>query len=251
MSLWFAIGFIMGYGADYHTRTTAGRILTVGLYIVSLVLVATYTANLASDLTISKSKGTISGIDDIKSGKIPYNRIGIRPGTAIEEYYLREISGGIRNYYPLRTRQEQYDALLNGIIDATFMDIGVAEYATNNIYCNLSLVGADFDKSTFGIVMPKQWLYAKEIDVTILSLREAGVLDDLRKKWFKSRVCPTSEVTSTAMEIESLAGLFLTFAVISFLAIAAHLWFSRSIIQRRLVSMVNIKGTVTSIGELS
>ncbi|CAF4716872.1 unnamed protein product, partial [Rotaria magnacalcarata] len=55
-----------------------------------LMLVASYTANLASDLIISKSQGTISGIDDIKSGKIPFNRIGVRVGTASEDYYLRE-----------------------------------------------------------------------------------------------------------------------------------------------------------------
>ena len=69
---------IIGYGADFHVTTAAGRLLTVGLYILSLVLVAAYTANLASDLTISKSQDIISGIDDIKNGKIPFNRIGIR-----------------------------------------------------------------------------------------------------------------------------------------------------------------------------
>ena len=151
---------IVGYGADFHVRTAAGRLLTLGLYILSLVLVAAYTANLASDLTISKTTGIISGIDDIKNGKLPFSRIGILSGSSIEDYYLREISGGSRNFYPLTSEMKYMIVLLNNIIDASIMDAGVVEYATNNIYCNLTLVGADFDKSAFGIVFQKNWLYA-------------------------------------------------------------------------------------------
>ncbi|CAF3488138.1 unnamed protein product, partial [Rotaria sp. Silwood2] len=149
-SFWYTFGHLVGYGVDIRIRTAPGRLLTAGLYILCLVLVASYTANLASDLTILKSKNIISGIDDIKTGKIPFNRIGIRVGTAMEEYYLREISGGSRNYYPLKSRLEMYESLLNNAVDVVFHDIGVAQYITNNVYCNLTLVGEDFDKSVFG-----------------------------------------------------------------------------------------------------
>ena len=45
-------------------RTATGRLLTTGLYVLSiiLVLVATYTANVASHLTLLKSHNIISGI---------------------------------------------------------------------------------------------------------------------------------------------------------------------------------------------
>lgn len=236
LSLWYSTVNIVGYSVDFQTRTVAGRLLTVGLYLLSLILMATYTANLASDLTISKSTGIISAIDDIKAGKMSYNRIGIRIGTSIEEYYLREISGGNRNYYPLTSREEQYAALRNGVIDVTFMDIGVAEYATNNIYCDLALVGADFHKSTFGIVTPKHWQYGQELDVNIISLRETGVLDELRKKRFQSRTCPGEEATSTAMQIESLAGLFLIFVMISLLSVGFWIWTFRHNLEHRFLA---------------
>ncbi|CAF2526160.1 unnamed protein product [Rotaria sp. Silwood2] len=238
MCLWYAIGTIMGYGADFHASTAAGRLLTLGLYFLSLVLVATYTANLASDLTISKSKSIISGIDDIKNGKIPFNRIGVRAGTASEEYYLREISGGNRNYYPLKSRQELYESLLNNIIDASFLDTGVGEYATNTIYCNLTLVGADFDKGAFGVVLPKQWVYGQELDVSILSLRESGALDDLKRKWFQTSSCPDSSVASTGAAIETMSGLFLTFAMISVLSIFLFAWKRRFAIRDYLLKRI-------------
>ncbi len=52
MSMWYSFGNLVGYGVDFHAQTAAGRIITAGLYVLSLILVATYTANLASDLTI-------------------------------------------------------------------------------------------------------------------------------------------------------------------------------------------------------
>ncbi|CAF3228638.1 unnamed protein product [Rotaria sp. Silwood2] len=181
MSTWYSFGNIVEYGIDFHVNTAAGRSLISGLYILSLILVATYTANLASDLTISKSKDVISGIDDIKSGKIPFNPIGIRIGTAGEDYYLREVSNGNRNYYPLKSRKETFDNLLASIIDASFIDIGVGEYVTNNIYYNLTLVGEDFGEGLFGIITPQQWIYAQDLDVVILSLRESGTIEKLRQ----------------------------------------------------------------------
>jgi hypothetical protein len=216
---------------DFHVRTAAGRLLTVGLYILSLVSVAAYTAKLASELTISKSKGTISGIDDIKNGKVAFSRIGLRANLTVEDYYLREISGGNRNFYPLKSNEEMYIKLLNNIIDAAITESGVAEYSTSNFYCNLTLVGRGFDKSAFGIVFRKNWLYQEYLDVNIRLLRESGAFDDLRRKWFQTNSCSRSSIKSTSMTIESMAGLFLTFGVISILSILLFVWKKRFIIK--------------------
>ena len=189
MSIWYSVGNVMGYGADFQVTTVAGRLLTVALYILSLVLVASYTANLASNLTISKTKFTINGIEDLRQGKIPHNRIGIRVGMMTEEFFLRQISAGIRTFYPLYSRDEQFKRLLNGDIDATFMDSGIAEYLTNNVYCGLSMVGPSFDAGTYGVVYPKHWLYAEDFDVNLLALRESGELDNIARRWFESKTC--------------------------------------------------------------
>lgn len=244
-SMWYSIGTLLGYGADFQVRTAAGRLLTMGLYILSLVSVAAYTAKLASELTIAKSKGDISGLDDIKNGKIPFSRIGILANTSIEDFYLREISSNSRNFHPLQSQQEMYDKLLNNIIDASIMDSGVVEYSTNKIYCGLTLVGKDFDKNAFGIVFPKDWLYQQDFDVNILSLRESGVLDDLKREWFQTNVCSRSSLTFNAMTIQSMAGLFLTFALISFLSIFLFLWIKRSFIKDYLCLFLHQKNFTT------
>ncbi|CAF1200955.1 unnamed protein product [Adineta steineri] len=244
MSMWYSFGTIMGFGVDFSVTTAAGRILTAALYILSLILVAAYTANLASDLTLLKSQATISGIDDIKNGKVSYSRIGIVVDSSIEDYYLRDISSGSRNYYPLTSEIDVYNALLDGNIDASIMDAGTAEYMVNSIYCNLTVVGPDFDQSAYGIAFQKNWLYAQDLDVAILSLREEGVFDNLITKWFQTNTCSQSSDTSTAMSIESMAGLFMTCGVISVLAVLFFIWKRRYLIKNYLLVLFYGKDTL-------
>jgi len=234
MGMWFAIGVIIGYGVDFHVRTAAGRLLTAGLYILSIVFVATYTANLASFLTLSNSKAKVSSLDDIKTGQLTFSRIGVPVDTAIEDYYLREVSGGTRNFYPIKSLDDQFELLINETVDAIFMDKGLAEYAVNSLYCNLTIIGTDFDKSAFGIVMPKNWIYVQDVDIAVLSLRENGYIGNLREKWFTNSSCSTTVDSSTALGIEDLAGLFLTFAVVCVLSILLFFWIKRRIIKERL-----------------
>ncbi|CAF1574801.1 unnamed protein product [Didymodactylos carnosus] len=236
MSVWFSVGTILGYGADFHVATAAGRLFTIGLYMLSLILVATYTANLASDLTISKSQSVISGIDDIRKGKIPFGRIGIVVGSAVEQYYLREISDENRNYYSLKSQKEIYSKLLSGVIDAAISDTGLLQYATNQLYCNLTIVGEDFDKSAYGIVMPQQWLYKQDLDVNIISLQESGAIDNLTTIWFETSNCPDPSVISTSMGIEAMGGLFIIFEAISVLSLLLFLWTQRLSIKDYLLT---------------
>ena len=234
MSVWYSVGNIMGYGADFHVTTIAGRLLTVALYILSLMLVASYTANLASNLTISKTKYTINGIDDLRQGKIPHNRIGIRVGLLTEDFFLQQISGGRRTFYPLYSRDEQFERLLRSDIDATFVASGIAEYLTNNVYCNLSIVGPSFHAGAYGIVYPKRWLYADDFDVNVLALRESGKLDSIRRRRFEVKTCEEIVEAPNVMGVESMAGLFVTVGVIVLIALLALAWTKRKVIKDRL-----------------
>ncbi|CAF3223467.1 unnamed protein product [Rotaria sp. Silwood2] len=156
MSIWYCFGNFVEYGVDFDVCTAAGRILTVGLHIL--------TAN--------------------------RNGIGVRVGTASEDYYLSEISGGSRNYYALKCRQQLYD------------------------------IGDGFDTGVFGIVTPKQWLYAQDLDVNILSN------------------CPDSTTKSTAIGIEAVGGLCITFAVIRFLLLLLFIWAKRYNIKNYLSKLI-------------
>lgn len=101
----------------------------------------------------------------------------------------------------------------------------------------ISHLGADFERSAYGIVFPKNWLYQQELDVAILSVRESGTFDALKMKWMQANVCARSTVVSTAMSLESMTGLFMTFGAISTLALLWFLWRHRLIIKDRLMAL--------------
>ncbi|CAF1433810.1 unnamed protein product [Rotaria magnacalcarata] len=238
LSVWYSFGNMAGYGVDFNVNTVAGRFLTASLYMLSIVLLATYTADLASDLTIAKSKYIISGIDDIKNGKIPFHRIGIRINTAVEDYYLTSISRGVRNFYPLTSAQELYDSLLSGFIDVSFIDASTGEYVTNNIYCNLTLIGDEFDQGDYSIVTRKKWLYMNELDVNILSLQESGELDELKRKWFQKKTCPDLSEASSELQILPVGGVFVVFGFITILSFLLFIWSKRSTFKRYLFTLL-------------
>ncbi|CAF1007458.1 unnamed protein product [Adineta ricciae] len=220
LSMYYAFGTLVGYNWDYRIRTLMSRLVTAAIYILSFVLVAQYQANLTSDLTVAKTNNIISGIEDLKNGKAAPGRIGIRTNTAIETFYLREVSGGSRDFYPLRTKGETFQKLLTNVIDVALMDSGVSEYFVGNVYCNLTLVGAPADYSQFGIVTQKNWIYQQVLDVNILSLRESGVLDSLKTKWFQTSYCSnTSSILVDQLSIGTMAGVFIIFGSISILAL--------------------------------
>ncbi|UJR13333.1 hypothetical protein I4U23_000351 [Adineta vaga] len=243
LSIWYSLGTVFGYGVEFAVQTAAGRLLTLGLYMLSMILVATYTANLASDLTLLKSKGIISGIDDVKNGKVPFSRVGILVNSSFEDYFLREVSSGSRNYYPIKTQDEIYTSLFYNYIDASIMDTGLLQYATNTLYCNLSLAGTTFNPNSYAIVIPKQWLYTRTLDVSILSLKEFGVLDELKTKWFAGSTCSDSSSSneSTGISIETVCGLFLTFAIISILSLLLFVWTKRLSLKDHLLQVTHRK----------
>ena len=220
IGIYDSYGSMLGNASNFEINTVEGRILFLGIGFMSFIFISTYQANLTSDFTVVKTRGMISGLDDIKNGEVPPHRIGIVIESSIEDFFLREISAGKRTFYPLRSREEMFNQLLNNIIDVAIMDAGVLEYATTSIYCNLTLVGASFDQSAFGIMIPKNWLFQQVLDVSILSLREDGVFFKLKAKWFQTNYCSQSADSSTKVSFRQMGApfaIFLVFVILSLL----------------------------------
>ncbi|CAF1128180.1 unnamed protein product [Didymodactylos carnosus] len=172
VSLYYSTSSLVGFGSDFAT-TAAARVLIIGLYIVSVILVATYTANLSTYLALERATPIINGIDDIIAGKIPFERVGILEGGATREYYVNSVS---QEYYRLQSKQEIFTKLQSKVIDAAITDNTTIVYETRTNYCDLAAVGRDFVKSAFGIAMSKKWLYKEDLDKNILILRESEVI---------------------------------------------------------------------------
>ncbi len=62
---------------EFPLKKIQSRIISDTLPILGAILFAMYTANWSSFLTLQRSNLPISGIDDIKNGRLPFHRIGI------------------------------------------------------------------------------------------------------------------------------------------------------------------------------
>jgi ionotropic glutamate receptor len=227
-----ALSSIVGMGGDFQLRTKSSRIIVVGLFTVSIILVATYTANLSSFLTLQRSQPVISGIDDIKNGRLPFHRVGILDDSATVEYYTQNVS---TIFYPVKSINDMYTLLLDNRIDAAIENAIGIEYTVDHQYCGrLSVIGVGFAKSSFGIAMAKNWRYKNDLDKTIVSLREEGKLELLEQKWFSERICNSKNHGETwqqdGIPMTVMTGLFVSFLVVSAMAFALHLYHFRAVI---------------------
>ena len=217
--------------------TNSSRLTVLGLYALGIILVATYTANLSSFLTLTRAQPLITGIDDIKNGRLPFSRIGIVTNSAASDYYMQNVS---LTYRSLSNAEEMYQRLLDQTIDASIWDSSVIEYTVNNYNCGqLTVVGNGFVKSSYAIALPKDWLYKRDLDVHILAIREAEKLEKLENMWLKQRQCSsttlndmkdTNDPNVETFSLDVMYGLFLSFIMITAVAFGVHLWYSRGTI---------------------
>lgn len=221
-------GSVIIMNGRVNLTTNASRLTVLGLYGLYVILIAAYTANLSSFLTLNRVQPAISGIDDIKNGRLPFSRIGIVTNSAVSDYYIQNISPV---YCSLSNAEEIYARLLDYTIDAAIWDSSILEYAANNYYCDeLSIVGASFMKSSYGIVFPEGWLYKKDFDVHVMKMRESEKLEVLENRWFKRQTCSPSSsntVNDGTFSLDAIGGLFLIFFILTVLAFILHIWHCR------------------------
>lgn len=225
-SIGYVICVLVGRTHPYIAKTKPGRYITYSLYILQIILIAVYTAGILSSLIVQRSEPTISGIDDIKNGKVPPNRVGILVGSTMERYYLNSVSHGEKNYYPIQTINELYTSVINDIVDLTMWSTLSTEYHVNNIYCDLMTVGVEFGESLYQMPVKKDWLYTPDLNSNIFTLIESEELDRISKKWFEKSICPKVDLSNTKIKnitIKTMSGLFILFFIISTICILIHL----------------------------
>ncbi|CAB0019762.1 unnamed protein product [Nesidiocoris tenuis] len=66
-SLWFALGAFMQQGCDISPRSISGRIVGSVWWFFTLILISSYTANLAAFLTVERMVAPINSVEDLAS----------------------------------------------------------------------------------------------------------------------------------------------------------------------------------------
>ncbi|XP_049819223.1 glutamate receptor ionotropic, kainate 2 isoform X4 [Aethina tumida] len=231
-SFWFTIGTLMQQGSDLNPKATSTRIVGGIWWFFTLIIISSYTANLAAFLTVERMITPIENAEDL-AGQTDISYGTLESGSTmtffrdsmIETY--KKMWRFMENRKPsvfVPTYEEGIQRVLDGnyafLMESTMLDFVVQRD------CNLTQIGGLLDSKGYGIATPMGSPWRDKISLAILELQEKGEIQMLYDKWWKntgetcSRNEKGKESKANSLGVDNIGGVFvvllcgLAFAVI-------------------------------------
>ncbi|RTG89503.1 glutamate receptor, ionotropic, invertebrate [Schistosoma bovis] len=219
-SLWFTFGSLMQKGSDILPHATSTRIIAGFWWFFTLIVISSYTANLAAFLTVARMVAPIENAEDLaKQTKIKYGSI---QGGSTTAFFEESNFSTYKRMWQFMSSQK--GLLMNNTVEA-IKRVKREEYAfllesTMNEYytqrdCELMQVGGLLDSKGYGIGLPEGSKYRDPISETILKLQKSQVLEQLKFYWWRKhdieKPCDTSPTKSSdanSLGVEKVGGCF-------------------------------------------
>jgi polar amino acid transport system substrate-binding protein len=176
-SMWWILS-TLATQAESMPKSWIGRVVAIFWMFTGVIFVAYFTATVTAALTVQQLQSNIRSIDDLH-GK---NVVTVIGSTSSAFLQARNIQATIVN-----NSRAGYDLLESGQSDAMVFDAPVIQYyAANEGKGKVETVGEVFETEYYGILLPLNSPYTRQINQTILKLEENGTIQKLNKKWFSS-----------------------------------------------------------------
>ncbi|XP_053947507.1 glutamate receptor ionotropic, kainate 2-like [Anastrepha ludens] len=224
-SFWFTTGAFLQQGSEIAPKSLSTRTLASIWWFFTLIILSSYTANLAAFLTVENPSGLINNVEDLANneGGVEYGAKltgSTRNFFATSEHEVYKKMNEYMTQHPhllFKTNQEGVEHVKSGSLYAFLMESTSIEY---NIVreCNLMKIGDTLDEKGYGIAMVKNWPYRDKFNNALLELQEQGALARLKKKWWNevgAGVCnkKTGNGNAEALNLNNLGGVFLVLGV--------------------------------------
>ncbi|KAI5699759.1 hypothetical protein M8J75_008315 [Diaphorina citri] len=248
-SLWFTIGSLMQQGSDIAPKAVSTRMVAGMWWFFTLIMISSYTANLAAFLTVERMDSPIESAEDLaKQTKIKYG--ALKGGSTVAFFRDSNISTYQRMWSFMEatrpsvftdSNSEGVERVIKGKGNYAFlMESTSIEYVVER-NCDLTQVGGLLDSKGYGIAMPPNSPYRTALSGAVLKLQEEGRLHILKTKWWKEKrgggSCrdDTSKSSSAANELglANVGGVFVVlmggmgFACV--IAVCEFIWKSRKV----------------------
>ncbi|WKY17302.1 hypothetical protein Q1695_001700 [Nippostrongylus brasiliensis] len=214
--LWFCMTSLTPQGGGEAPKNISGRLVVASWWLFGFIIIASYTANLAAFLTVSRLEQPISSLDDLaKQFKIEYAPM---KGSSSENYFRRmaEIEERFYTYIQESTLPSNIDEAIERVLHSKngFAYIGDAtaiKYACLR-NCQLQQVGPEFSRKPYAIAVRSGDALKDEISRAILLLLNERQLEVLKEKWWnenpRKSECPQSSIEKNGISIENIGGVF-------------------------------------------
>ncbi|XP_044594115.1 glutamate receptor ionotropic, kainate 2-like isoform X5 [Cotesia glomerata] len=219
-SFWFTIGTLMQQGSDLNPKATSTRIVGGVWWFFTLIIISSYTANLAAFLTVERMITPIEHAEDL-AGQTDITYGTLDSGSTmtffrdsmIETY--KKMWRFMENKKPsvfVSTYEEGIQRVLQGDY-AFLMESTMLDYIVQRD-CNLTQIGGLLDSKGYGIATPMGSPWRDKISLAILELQEKGEIQMLYDKWWKTpgdtcmRTEKGKENKANALGISNIGGIF-------------------------------------------
>ncbi|EPS72720.1 glutamate receptor, partial [Genlisea aurea] len=224
---WFSFS-TMFFSHRENTLSTLGRLVLILWLFVVLIINSSYTASLASLLTVQQLSSRIQGIDSLISSSDP---IGIQDGSFAYKYLIDELSIAHSRIKIMKTQADYVDALVRGPdhggVAAIVDELPYVELFLSNTKCRFSTVGREFTKSGWGFAFQRDSPLAADLSTAILQLSENGDLQRIHDKWISPNGCSSTQSNQSNenhLSLNSFWGLFLICGIACVIALTVFLF---------------------------
>jgi len=180
-AFWWALVTVstVGYG-DKVPVTHAGRAFAVVWIIFGYIGFATFTAVVASTVTVRQISGLIDGPQALAG-----HRVGVVRGGTAGRWLMEQVPGaGLVRFLQV---EDAVAALRRGEVAAVVHDAPVlAWHVARDATASLRLVGPVFRKENYALAFPEGSPLREKVNRLLLHMREDGTLARLRAQWFGS-----------------------------------------------------------------
>jgi hypothetical protein len=199
-----------------------GRVVTSAWWFFSLILVSSYTANLAAFLTVEKLVTPIETVEDLA------NQTDIRYGTlrggSTMAFFNKSTLPTFERMWKFM-QQHKGDVFVTSNREgiekvrrskgkfAFLLESTLNEYVNERLPCDTMRIGENIDAKGYGIATPLGSDLREAINIAVLELTESGFLERLKQKWYYERsectnVGAKDSKQSTALNLANVAGMF-------------------------------------------
>ncbi len=179
-AIWWSLATIANYqyGDGQKPNSFLRRLVAMGWIVLSIILIAQFTASITASLTVERLSGSIQGPEDL-----PGKRIATVSGTTSAKYLESE---GL-SYVGVTKIVEAYELLEQDKVQAVVYDAPVLlYYALQQGRGRIHIAGSIFEDDTYGIALPTDSPLREPINNSLLRLRQNGTYDAIYAKWFQS-----------------------------------------------------------------
>ncbi|XP_070159841.1 glutamate receptor ionotropic, kainate 2 isoform X5 [Polyergus mexicanus] len=219
-SFWFITGTFLRQGSGLNPKATSTRIVGGIWWFFTLIIISSYTANLAAFLTVERMITPIENAADLaEQTEIPY---GTLEGGSTKTFFRDSKIGIYQKMWRFMESKtpsvfvQSYEEGIKRVLEGDYaflMESTMLDYAVQRD-CNLTQIGGLLDSKGYGIATPKGSPWRDKISLAILELQEKGVIQILYDKWWKNTgdVCnrdeKNKESKANALGVENIGGVF-------------------------------------------